>query len=310
MDRKSLVILGVIFGGLFLSLFGFLALAYVAVDSGEGGGFSSRGDAVGVIEIKGVIQSSDKTLKHLRRFAKDERIKALLVRIESPGGAVAPSQEIFSELRSLGERMPVVCSMGDVAASGGFYIAMGCTKVVANPGTLTGSIGVISQMPFLGEIAEQLKFRMVTVKSGARKDVGNPFREMAPEERAYYQGLLDSIHEQFIEAVALGRGLEVDKVRPVADGRVFTGVQAHGYGFVDVLGGFNDALRLAGTEAGIEGEPRLQYPPEEKPFDLGEMFAQGGRALARGVVEEVSAETGLKQPISGPAFLMPLPIGQ
>ncbi len=309
MDRKSMVILGVVFGGLFLALFGFLGLAFVAMSSEDGASFR-RGDAIGVLEVKGVIRSSDEALKHLRRFAKDRSVKALLVRIESPGGAVAPSQELFSELLELRKKMPVVCSLGDVAASGGFYIAAGCQKIVANPGTLTGSIGVISQMPYLGEIADELGFRMVTIKSGARKDVGNPFREMTEEERAYYQGLMDGIHEQFIEAIAQGRGVEADKVRPVADGRVFSGAEAHGLGLVDQLGNFNDAVRLAAAEAGIDGEPRLQYPPEEKPFDFGGIFTKGGRALARGVIEELSAETGAASSITGPAYLMPLPMRQ
>ncbi len=306
MDRKSAVVLGVIFGGLFLALFAFLMLAYSAVRSGGGedgaSGFST-GPAIGVIEVKGVISSVDKQLKALRRFEKDEAIKAILVRIDSPGGSVGPSQELYSELRKAGEKRKVVCSMGSVAASGGMYVAAGCQKVVASPGTLTGSIGVIAQIPYIGDIARELKFKMVTVKSGAMKDAGNPFREMSDAERAYYQSTLDQVHEQFIAAVAEGRGLKVDEVRPFADGRIINGQQAKELKLVDELGSFNDAIRLTAALAGIEGEPRLQYPPEERPFGFGELMREGGKSLARGVMDEVAPRAMLEG--AGPAYLAP-----
>jgi len=306
MDRKSWWVLGLLFAGLFASLFGFLLLAFLAVRASddEGAGFGS-GPAIGVLEIKGTISSSDKPLKTLRRFAKDDRIKALLVRIDSPGGSVAPSQEIYSELRRFGEKKKVVCSMGNLAASGGYYIAAGCQKIFASPGTLTGSIGVISQLPYLGAIAHELKFEMVTIKSGKLKDVGNPFREMTDEERVFFQQMMDSVHEQFIAAVAEGRGLKVEEVRPIADGRVLTGQQAKELKLVDELGGFNDALRLAAALGGIEGEPRLQYPAEDHPFHFGDLVREGGRALARGVKDEVLSGTGVSD-LAGPAYLMPL----
>ncbi len=308
MERRSWVVLGLIFGGLFLSLFAFIAVAVLAVRSeDESAGAFSGGPAVGVLEIKGVIESSDKALKQLRRFAKDDHVKAILVRVDSPGGAVAPSQEIYEELRRVGEKKKTVCSMGNVAASGGYYISAGCQKIIANPGTLTGSIGVISQLPYLGDIARELKFQMVTIKSGKLKDVGNPFREMTDEERAYFQSMMDSVHEQFIEAVAQGRGLKVEDVRPWADGRVITGAQAKELKLVDEVGNFNDAVRLAAALGGIEGEPRLQYPPEEHPFHFEELLHEGGRALARGVREEVLSASG-SAPILGPAYLAPLPL--
>lgn len=309
MERRSWVVLGLIFGGLFLSLFAFIVVAVLAVRSGgeEGGGGFSAGPAVGVLEIKGVIESADKPLKQLRRFAKDERIKAVVVRVDSPGGAVAPSQEVYEELRKIGEKKKTVCSMGNVAASGGYYISAGCQKIVANPGTLTGSIGVISQLPYLGDIARELKFQMVTIKSGKLKDVGNPFREMTGDERAFFQSMMDAVHEQFIAAVAQGRSLKAEDVRPWADGRVLTGAQAKELKLVDELGNFNDAVRLAAALGGIEGEPRLQYPPEERPFRFEELLREGGRALARGVREELFSASG-SAPILGPAYLAPLPL--
>jgi protease-4 len=307
MDRKSMVVLGVIFGGLFLSLFGFLLLAFMAVRSGgeESSGFG--GEAIGVVEIKGTITSSDKTLKALRKFAREDRIKAILVRIDSPGGAVAPSQEIYSELRKLNEKKKVVCSMGSLAASGGYYIAAGCGKVLAMPGTLTGSIGVISQLPYLGDIAKELHFSMITIKSGKMKDVGNPFREMTEEEHAFFQRLGDDIHEQFITAVAEGRGLKPEDVRSIADGRVLTGKQALDLKLVDQLGNFNDAIKLAAELGRIDGEPKLQYPPEERPFRFNELMREGGRALMHGVRDDLGESAGAPQDVVGPAYLMPTP---
>jgi protease-4 len=158
----------------------------------------------------------------------------------------------------------------------------------------------------VGAIAHELKFQMVTIKSGKLKDVGNPFREMTDDERSFFQSMLDEIHEQFIAAVAQGRSLKVEEVRPWADGRVLTGAQAKELKLVDELGNFNDAVKLAAALGGIEGEPRLQYPPEERPFHFEELLRDGARALARGVRDELAATAGAP-PIAGPAYLAPLP---
>ncbi len=305
MDRKSVIVLAVIFGGLFLSLFGFLFLAFMAVKSDRGGGgFASAAD-IAVVEVTGQIVSSEQTLKELRRIEKDKSIKAILVRIDSPGGAVAPSQEIYSELRRLGESRKVVCSMGNLAASGGYYIAAACQKIVANPGTLTGSIGVISQLPYLGGLAEQFNFRMITIKSGKLKDVGNPFREMSEEERSYFQGMMDSVHEQFISAIAVGRGMKVEDVRPIADGRILTGAQAKDLGLVDELGNLNDAIKLAAAMANIEGEPRVRFPEDEQPFDFRSLMRDGAAAAVNGARQELMRGAGVLPDVTGPAYLMP-----
>ncbi|HEY3452253.1 MAG TPA: signal peptide peptidase SppA [Myxococcales bacterium] len=308
MDRKSVVVLGVIFGGLFLALFAFLLLAYAAVKGGGEDGGSFGGPAIGVVEVKGTIVNVDKQLKALRKFTRDDKIKAVLVRIDSPGGAVAPSQEIYDELRKIQKKKPVVCSMGNVAASGGFYIAAGCGKVLALPGTLTGSIGVISQMPNLTRIADWAKFDMNTIKSGKLKDVGNPFRPMSDDDREFFQKLTNGIYEQFLEAVATGRNLKVEDVRPVADGRVLTGKEAFELKLVDQLGNFNDAIKLAAELGKIEGdEPKLQYPPEENPFKFEDFMKEGGRALFKGVKQEATSSAGVDQEIVGPALLMTMP---
>lgn len=313
MDRRSATVLGIIFIGLFLALFAFVGFALVVIDSDESPRSSFKrkgGPAVGVIEISGAIQSSDKVLENLRKFSSDSNIKALLIRIDSPGGAVGPSQEIYSELRTIAEKgTPVICSMGSVAASGGYYIAAGCQKIFANPGTLTGSIGVISQIPYLGDIANKLDFQMWTFKSGANKDLGNSFRKMTADEQALMQAMLDQVHEQFIADVARGRGLEIEEVRPWADGRVLTGEEAHKHKLIDELGGLNDAIRLAAELGGIDGEPKLRYPVEEKPFDIIQFMNQSGEAMARGAVRGLSqAATGHTSSLpSGPAYLMTMP---
>lgn len=268
-DRSALVIVACIFGGLLLVFVGFLALVYLAV----------RGDAprlgagprIGVVYVKGPIGmggrgsvDSEEVMKLVKRYTEDDDMKAVVVRIDSPGGAVAPSQEIYDELQKLAESKTVVCSMGSLAASGGFYVAMACDKIVAEPGTLTGSIGVISQFPNVKGLAEKFNVKMETVKSGKLKDAGNPFRDMTQEDRAYWQGLIDNVYQQFVGAVVDSRGIEEAEVKKFADGRVITGEQAQKLGLVDEIGNFYDAIDLAKEEADLQGEPRLVYPPDDR----------------------------------------------
>lgn len=302
MDRKSAVVLGVIFGGLFLALFAFLMLAYAAVRSGgseEGASSFSSGPAIGVIELKGVITSVDKQLKALRRFEKDEAIKAILVRIDSPGGSVGPSQELYSELRKMGEKRKVVCSMGSLAASGGMYVAAGCQKIVASPGTLTGSIGVISQFPNLSRIAQRFEFKVETIKSGSLKDAGNPLRDMTPAERVYWQALIDRVYGQFLKAVVEARGLSEAKVRAVADGRVITGEEAMEAGLVDAIGNFRVAMDLAVERAKLKGEPDLVYPHDDRGRFLEQILGSAARAAVRSARDELTASASDR---SGPAL--------
>lgn len=280
-DRLALGIVAFIFGGLFLVFFGFLLLAYGAV-RGETAAISG-GPRIGVIEVKGQIGGTggvdaDHVMKQIRKFAADDGLKAIVVRVDSPGGAVGPSQEIYDEVRRLAAKKTVVCSMGSTAASGGLYISMGCPKIVAEPGTLTGSIGVISMFPNVKVLADKLGVRVETIKTGAFKDSGNPFREMTEQDRAYWQALVEDTLAQFVKAVADGRKLDEAKVRAIADGRAFTGAQAKEAGLVDQLGNFYDAVELAKQEAKLSGEPNLVYPPE----DRGRLFEQlvGGAASA------------------------------
>jgi protease-4 len=288
-----------IFGGLFLVFFGFLFLAYTLVKGGSPG--ISGGPRVGVVLVKGGIgmgdggAEPDGILRHIRRFAEDDDIKAVIVRIDSPGGSVGPSQEIHDEVRRLAAKKPVVCSLGNVAASGGFYVAVACPKIVAAPGTLTGSIGVISQFPNVKGLAQRFDVKMETVKSGKLKDAGNPFRDMTPEDRAYWQELVDRVHGQFIAAVAQGRRLDRKVVAEIADGRVLTGAEAKERGLVDELGNFYDAVALAKTEAKLGGEPRLVYPPDERGRFLEELMGGAAGAVADAVSARISRDARAAQ---------------
>jgi protease-4 len=290
-DRLAIAIVAVIFGGLFLVFFGFLLLAYSVV-RGESPRLAG-GPRIGVVEVKGGIGLGDRggdaeeILKQLRKFEQDEGLKAVVVRIESPGGAVGPSQEIHDEVLKLAKKKTVVCSLGSVAASGGFYIAVACPKIVSAPGTLTGSIGVISQFPNVKGLAERFDIKMETVKSGKLKDAGNPFREMTPEDRAYWQALIDRVYRQFVGAVAAGRKLSEADVRKIADGRAITGEEAKELGLVDQLGNFYDAVELAKTEAKLSGEPTLVYPPDERRF-LEHLMGSAAGAVADAVSARIA----------------------
>jgi protease-4 len=285
-DRLALAIVAFIFGGLFLVFFGFLLLAYGAV---RGEAPRLGGPRIGVVELKGAIGLGDggpdteDVLKRVRRFADDASMKAVVVRIDSPGGAVGPSQEIHDEVRKLAKKKTVVCSLGNLAASGGYYVAVACPKIVAAAGTLTGSIGVVSQFPNVKGLVERLDVKMETVKSGKLKDAGNPFRDMTPEDRAYWQGLVDRVHGQFVAAVAEGRALDPEEVRKIADGRVLTGAEAKDLRLVDELGNFYDAVDLAKREAKLTGEPSLVYPPDERARFLEELMGGAAGAVADAV---------------------------
>ena len=239
----------------------------------EGSGISLSKDKIAVISIQGVLTSSTDTIKQFKQYEEDEDVKALVLRIDSPGGTVVAAQEIYTEIQKLRENKVVLASMGNVAASGGYYVASATEEIVANPGTLTGSIGVISEYPNIEELMKKVGLRSEVMKSGRFKDLGNPTREMTEEERQLLQDLIDNIHSQFIRDVALGRGRTVEEIEPLADGRVFTGEQAKENGLVDRLGNFQDALDRAAELAGIEGKPVIIYP-EEKRKKIWEYLVQ------------------------------------
>lgn len=281
MDRRAGWVLAIVFGGLFVCLFGFLALIYVAV-SGEGGRRPlSAGSRIGVVEVSGPIADPKQVLEDLQTFEDAGHIKGIVVRIDSPGGAVGPSQEIYDAIGRVRRNKKVYASMGSMAASGGYYIAAAAEKIYANPGTLTGSIGVILQQPNVEGLLRWAGVSMTTITSGQMKDSGSPFRQMTQAERAYFEGMLADVHEQFVGAVAKGRGLDIEVVRPYADGRVFTGRQAQEWKLVDELGGLEEAVAALGTEVGIQGRPEVQYPHRERKL-IEELLGEPATALIGG----------------------------
>jgi len=238
----------------------------------------AKGDKVAVIPVTGMIADSETTIESLKKFGKDDSVKAIVLRINSPGGGVGPSQEIYEEVGKVRAKKPVLTSMGALAASGGYYIACATQKVYANPGTITGSIGVL--MPFVNikELAEKIGVKGMTVKSGEFKDMGSPLRDMRPEERALLQAVVDNVNLQFVHAVAQGRNLEPGEVLKIADGRIFTGEQAKALGLVDALGDLEDAVAEAGKLGKIAGEPRVVTPPRKKISFL-ELLKEETRSL-------------------------------
>jgi len=247
--RTVLAIAGIVAAVVVLSALGPLIL--------DGAWFG--GERVAVVRIEGVIVDSRDAIEELRKFRENPNVKAIVLRIDSPGGGVVPSQEIYSEVlktRTEG-RVKVVTSMGNLTASGGYYIAAATDRIVANPGTLTGSIGVIMELANVRGLMEKVGVQSVVIKSGKHKDLASPFRAMSVEDRAILQTVLDDVHDQFIQAVAAGRAMKVDQVRDLADGRIFTGRQARTVKLVDELGDLQDAIKLAGKMGGIAGEPRV-----------------------------------------------------
>ncbi len=240
------------------------------------------GEKVALIRIEGPILDAKDTIDELKEHLKDPSIKAIVLRIDSPGGAVAPSQEIYEEVRKAVAKKKVVISMGSVAASGGYYIASPATRIVANPGTLTGSIGVIMEIPNIEGLMNKIGVKTEVIKSGRHKDLASMFRGIKKEEREILQNVLDNVHEQFIRAVAEGRNMLPDDVKKIADGRIFTGEQALKAGLIDELGNLEDAIKTAAKLAGIKGEPTV-VSKEEKlslvnllrdtiPKELSDMF--------------------------------------
>jgi len=221
---------------------------------------------IGVVDVKGVIVESEETIEQLVSFRENEKVLAIVLRVDSPGGTVGASQEIYEEVRRTNAIKPVVASMGSVAASGGLYVSLGAAQIVANAGTLTGSMGVIFKFANLEGLFEKIGYKSEVVKSGKLKDIGSSSRPMTEEERQMLQGLIDIVHGQFVQAAVESRAVPEEKVRRIADGRIFSGQQAKEYGLVDQLGNFTDAVLLAAELAGIDREkmPQLIYPEEEE----------------------------------------------
>jgi protease IV len=252
---KGLGILGVFILLVFVGVFFF---AYLT--GGDSKVLSMfAGEGIGVLQIEGTIDDSRDVLNELKRFKEAPWIKAIVVRIDSPGGAVAPTQEIFQEIQKTRQKKPLFASMGGMATSGGYYIASACEKIIANPGTLTGSIGVIMQLTNFEDVMKKIGVKGYNIKSGANKDIGSPFQALSPEGQAILQSLVDNVHGQFVRAVAKGRGMDEALVKKLADGRVYSGAQAKDLGLVDELGNLEYAVDLAAKRVGLEESPVLYY---------------------------------------------------
>ena len=233
----------------------------------------SGGEKVGIVELTGNITSSRDIIHSLKRFRENSSIKAIVIRIDSPGGAVGPAQEIFREIRKTVKTKKVIASMGTVAASGGYYVAAGADGIVANPGTITGSIGVIMGFANFQELLRKIGMVPVVIKSGQYKDIGSPVREMTKDERGILQNLSNRIHRQFIVDIANGRGMDLSKVEKIADGRIFTGEEAKNLGLIDRLGNLEDAIEWAGRMGGIKGKISAVYAPKKK-FSILKFIAE------------------------------------
>jgi len=303
LDKRAAVVLGVIFGGLFLVLFGFMLLAYSAVK-----GSTTRvsletettvGPRIGIVEAKGTIGEpqagvdSDRIVKLLKKYERDDDVKAIVVRVDSPGGAVAPSQEIHDAIQRIKAKKKVVVSMGNLAASGGYYISAPADRIFAEPGTLTGSIGVIFIHFNVRGLLDLARIEETTVKSGKYKDTLSPFRPLREPDREEIQTISDDVYAQFVDAVAQGRNLPEARVREIAEGRIYTGRRAKELKLVDELGGFDDALAAAWSLAGQTGEPKVQYPPRDRDLSLRDLLHGAFQGAFQGATEGVrSAAAG------------------
>ena len=234
----------------------------------DGGGDLTHRDKLALVRIEGVITESEDIVRQIKKYREDSSIKGIVLRIDSPGGAVGPSQEIYREVLKTTEGKKVVASMGGLAASGGYYIACAANKVFANPGTITGSIGVIMAFSNFEELMKKLGLKTTVIKSGKFKDVGSPVRELTEEERKILQNVSDDIHGQFIEAVAKGRNLKIESVKELADGRIFSGRQAKESGLIDELGTLEDAISYATKLAGIKDKAKIVQERKEKNLFL------------------------------------------
>ncbi|WP_300462409.1 signal peptide peptidase SppA [Desulfobacula sp.] len=226
--------------------------------------YTSANGNIGVVEINGMILSSKKTIQDIKTFREDDAIKAIILRIDSPGGGIGPSQEIYREIMKTRKDKKIITSMGSVAASGGYYIASACDKIVANPGTITGSIGVIMEYANIMEIAKKIGISPVVIKSGQFKDIGSPLRDLKESEKKLLQALVDELHLQFVTDAATARGMDVEAMAVLADGRVYSGQNALTLKLIDRLGNLDDAVQLAGEMANIQGKLTPVYPKEDK----------------------------------------------
>ncbi|MBI3006030.1 MAG: signal peptide peptidase SppA [Ignavibacteriales bacterium] len=259
---------------------------------------STYGEKIALVELNEPIFSSENVVRQFKKYRENKSVKAIVFRVESPGGGVSASQEIFEEVKKAREAKPVVVSMGSVAASGGYYVSLGATRIVANPGTVTGSIGVIFQFFHVNELLKKIGIDASTFKSGKFKDAGSPFRKPTEDEKKYFGELIGDVYDQFVGAVATERKMTRAKVLRYADGRIFTGRMALEYGFVDTLGTLEDAISIAGELGSIKGKPKVVRELKVRPF-LDRLLGEAATDLAN------LRDEFLRQPVVQYKFIAP-----
>jgi protease-4 len=267
---RSRTLLWILIGGgaFFLFVLAVFSLVYLTLHAGgsEAGGLGSFGDRIGVVDLDGVILSPQPVVGQLKKFGDDSSIKAIIIHVNSPGGGVAASEEIYREVKRIRDekKKRIVVSIETVGASGAFYVAAGSNKIYADKGSIVGSIGVIAQWVNYGDLLKWAKLKDVVIKTGEFKDTGNPARDLTPSEQAYMQALIDNMFGQFIQAVADGRKMKFDDVKAIANGKVWTGEQALSMKLIDQVGDFESAVNDTAKSVGIKGEPTLVHPDRDR----------------------------------------------
>jgi protease IV len=275
-EGRSRIWIWVLVGGGFFALFvaAVFTLVYLSFSGRDEESFSAFGSKIAVVDLNGVIFSPKQIVPQLKKFADDDSVKAIIIHVNSPGGGVAASEEIYREVKRIRDekKKRIVASIETVGASGAYYVASATNKIYADKGSVVGSIGVIAEWVNYGELLRWAKLNAITLKAGEFKDTGSPTREMTPAEREYMQGLIDNMHTQFIQAVAEGRHAKEADIRAIANGKVWTGEQANGMKLVDEIADFEGAVKDTARAVNISGEPTLVYPPKDRRSGLDLLF--------------------------------------
>jgi protease-4 len=276
-EKRSRAWLWIVIGGgaFFLFVLAVFSLVYITLRAGkDSAGLGAFGDKIGVVDLDGVIATPGPVVKQLKTFADDDSIKAIIIHVNSPGGGVAASEEIYREVKRIRDekKKRIVASIETVGASGAYYVSSATNKIYADKGSVVGSIGVIAEWVNYGELLQWAKLKSVILKTGEFKDTGTPTRDLTPAEKAYLQGLIDNMFHQFIQAVADGRAMKFDDVKAIADGRVWTGEQAMSMKLVDQLGDFQAAVEDTAKSVNIKGEPTLVRPEKDRKSLMDLLF--------------------------------------
>src|SRR5579864_2400467 len=275
-EKRSRTFLWIVIGGgvFFLFVLAVFALVYVTLHAGKDASLTAFGDKIGVVDLDGVIFSPNPVVQQLKKFADDDSIKAIILHVNSPGGGVAASEEIYREVKRLRDqkKKPIVASIETVGASGAYYVSSATNKIFADDASIVGSIGVIAEWYNYEELIKWAKLKAITLKAGEFKDTGSPTRDMTPVERAYMQSLIDNMHTQFIHSVAVGRKMKDEDIRALANGKVWTGQEAKPLKLVDEIGDFRAAVEDTAKSVGIKGEPTLIHPEKDRKSLLDLMF--------------------------------------